>query len=74
MQCRQGTTPWRGAGVITQQSASALLAQLTQERLIEYNNDVVQILNRAGLEAMACECYERVQIELDKIRVKRQMR
>jgi len=59
---------------ITPPGASALLAQFTQERLIDYTNDVVQILNRAGLEAMACECYERVQIELNKIQVKRQMR
>jgi hypothetical protein len=59
---------------ITPPGASALLAQLTQEGLIDYANDVVQILNRAGLEAMACECYERVQIELNKIQVKRQMR
>lgn len=58
----------------TQQGASALLAQLTRERLIDYHNDVLQILNRAGLQSMACECYERVQIELDKIHVKRQMR
>ena len=59
---------------ISPPGASALLAQLTQDRLIDFTNDVVQILNRAGLEAMACECYERVQIELDKIQVKRQVR
>jgi len=76
---RTQTLPMTGAQVaemlsITPPGASALLAQLTQEGLIDYANDVVQILNRAGLEAMACECYERVQIELNKIQVKRQMR
>jgi CRP-like cAMP-binding protein len=59
---------------ISPPGASALLAQLTQDRLIDYTNDVVQIRNRAGLEAMACECYERVQIELKKIQVKRESR
>lgn len=59
---------------ITQSSARALLDQLVQERLIDYPNGVVQIINRHGLEAMVCECYERVQIEMSKIRVKREMR
>ena len=59
---------------ITQPSAYALLDQLIQERLIDYQNGVVQIINRPRLEAVACECYERVQIELRKIQVKRQVR
>jgi CRP-like cAMP-binding protein len=59
---------------ITQSSARALLDQLVQERLIDYQNGVVQIINRLGLEAIVCECYERVQIEMSKIRVKREMR
>jgi hypothetical protein len=59
---------------ITPPSALALLDQLVQERLIDYQNGVVQIINRLGLEAIVCECYERVQIEMSKIRVKREMR
>jgi hypothetical protein len=59
---------------IPQTSAGALLDQLTQEGLINYQNDVVQIPNRSGLHAIVCECYERVQIEMNKIRVKREMR
>lgn len=59
---------------IPQSSAGALLDQLTQEGLINYQNDVVQIPNRPGLHAIVCECYERVQIEMNKIRVKREMR
>jgi len=76
---RTQTLPMTGAQVaemlsISPPGASALVAQLTQDRLIDFTNDVVQILNRAGLEAMACECYERVQIELNKIQVKRESR
>jgi CRP-like cAMP-binding protein len=59
---------------ITQPGARALLDQLIQERLIDYQNGVVQIINPPGLEAIVCECYERVQIEFSKIRVKREMR
>lgn len=59
---------------ITQASASALLDQLTQEHLIDYQNSVVRIINRPGLESVVCECYERVRIESSKIRVKREVR
>ena len=59
---------------IPQPSAGALLDELIQERLIDYETDVVQIINRPGLQAIVCECYERVQIEMNKIRVKREMR
>jgi CRP-like cAMP-binding protein len=59
---------------ITPASAHAVLNQFVQERFIDYRNTVVEILNRTGLEAMACECYERVGLEWKKIAVKRQMR
>ena len=59
---------------MTQASAHAILNQFAQERLIRYQDSVVDIINRPRLEATACECYERIQLEWKKIVVKRQVR
>lgn len=43
-------------------------AQKLQERkLIQYRRGNVQILNQAGLEASACECFKRIKAEYDRL-------
>ena len=37
------------------------------EGLIDYNRGHIQILNRQGLEAKACECYEVIRDEYDHL-------
>jgi CRP-like cAMP-binding protein len=59
---------------ITATSARTLVEGLVHERLIHYRDEVVEIINRAGLERIVCECYDRVRIEANKIRVKREAR
>ena len=59
---------------IRETSACAVLDQFIHDHLIDYQNGVGRVINRAGLEAIACECYERVQVEMNKIRLKREMR
>lgn len=59
---------------ITPPSALELVNELAQKGLIDYRDEVIQIISRAGLEGIVCECYERVRIEASKIRVKRKMR
>jgi CRP-like cAMP-binding protein len=44
------------------------MAQKLQERqLIQYRRGNVQILNQAGLEASACECFKRIKAEYDRL-------
>lgn len=43
-------------------------AQKLQERkLIQYHRGNVQILDQAGLEAAACECFKRIKAEYDRL-------
>lgn len=41
--------------------------QLQQEGLIRYQRGHVHILNRSGLEAFACECFQTVKNEYDRL-------
>ncbi|MBD1849304.1 Crp/Fnr family transcriptional regulator [Leptolyngbya sp. FACHB-711] len=44
------------------------MAQKLQERkLIQYRRGNVQILDQAGLEASACECFRRIKTEYDRL-------
>jgi CRP-like cAMP-binding protein len=40
-------------------------AQLKKEKLIEYTRGEIKIVNRAGLEARACECYQIIKSHLE---------
>jgi CRP-like cAMP-binding protein len=41
--------------------------KLQEQRLIQYRRGNVQILNQAGLEASACECFRMVKAEYDRL-------
>lgn len=47
--------------------------QLRDRGVIDFRGEQLPIINRPGLERIACECYERVQLELFKIGVRRTM-
>ena len=42
-------------------------AEFKNEGLIDYNRGRIQILNRRGLKAKACECYPVIKIEYDRL-------
>ena len=42
-------------------TVSAICSQLLSEGLLEYSRGDVTIVNRAGLEARACECFHKIQ-------------
>ena len=46
---------------------AALLQSLQQQGLIRYGKGKITILNREGLEELACECYARVKEEYDRL-------
>ena len=48
-------------------SVSLAAARLRDAGLIRYSRGNIQILNRAGLEAVACECYRIVTQEFDRL-------
>ncbi|HXM75487.1 MAG TPA: Crp/Fnr family transcriptional regulator, partial [Thermoanaerobaculia bacterium] len=41
---------------------------LRRKKLIAYRKGVIQILDRKGLEDMACECYKTVGLEFERLR------
>jgi CRP-like cAMP-binding protein len=48
-------------------SVTEAACKLQDERLISYNRGHVVILDRAGLEAAACECYARTKAEYERL-------
>ncbi len=41
--------------------------KLQERRLIQYHRGTVQILDRAGLEASACECFKTIKAQYDRL-------
>jgi CRP-like cAMP-binding protein len=54
---------------VRRQSVSAVSATLQSDGLIAYKHGVITILDRAGLERAACECYAIVRRQLDRCRL-----
>ena len=51
-----------------QRSAVTIAAGILQQNgLISYSRGEISILNRAGLEAKCCECYETVQLDYERL-------
>jgi CRP-like cAMP-binding protein len=48
-------------------SVSEVAAKLQQKRLIHYSRGTIQIVDRAGLERVACECYAIVAGEYERL-------
>ena len=48
-------------------SVSEVASELQRQRLIRYGRGKVSIVDRAGLEAMACPCYHSVKQELERL-------
>jgi len=49
------------------QSVTVAAGQLQDEGLIRYSRGHIDVLNRTGLEAAACECYGVVKVECDRL-------
>ena len=49
------------------ESVTVAAGHLQDAGLIHYSRGRIQILNRAGLESTACECYETVEVEFDRL-------
>jgi CRP-like cAMP-binding protein len=52
---------------VRRQSVGLMEENLQQAGLISYSRGKVRILDRRGLEAVACECYKRVKAEFDRL-------
>jgi len=49
------------------ESITVAASHLQDAGLIHYSRGRIQILNRSGLESTACECYETVEVEFDRL-------
>ena len=54
---------------VRREAVSKSAANLQQRKLIEYSRGIVSIINRAALEAAACNCYSIVKAEYDNLPV-----
>lgn len=52
---------------VRREAVSKSAANLQQRKLIEYSRGIVSIINRAALEAAACNCYSVVKAEYDNL-------
>ncbi|MCA1567967.1 MAG: Crp/Fnr family transcriptional regulator [Acidobacteria bacterium] len=52
---------------VTRQSVSATASELQEAGLITYTRGMMTVLERRALEASACECYERIRQQFDRI-------
>jgi len=48
-------------------SVTVAAGELQRAGLIRYHRGRIRVVDRAGLEARACECYETVRLELDRL-------
>jgi CRP-like cAMP-binding protein len=48
-------------------SVNGVASSLQRQGLIQYNRGVITVLNRPGMEACACECYQIVRAEFDRL-------
>jgi CRP-like cAMP-binding protein len=55
---------------IRQASVSAVVTKLKKEHLISNTRGQITILNRSGLEALTCECYQSIKKAIEQICVK----
>ena len=49
------------------ESITVATSHLQDAGLIHYSRGRIQMLNRSGLESTACECYETVEVEFDRL-------
>ena len=52
---------------VRREAVSLQAARLQEAGLIGYSRGNIEIIDRAGLEAQACECYEVVRRETDRL-------
>jgi Mn-dependent DtxR family transcriptional regulator len=52
---------------VRRSSVTEVLQSIQQQGLIRYGKGVITVLNRAGLEELACECYQCVRDEYDRL-------
>jgi hypothetical protein len=48
-------------------TVSVAAGDLQRQGLIRYSRGTVEILDRRGLEAAACECYEKIRSEYSRL-------
>jgi len=48
-------------------SVTEVLRPLNEQGLVENSRGTISILDRSGLEALACECYRKVKGEFDRL-------
>ncbi|WP_298172112.1 helix-turn-helix domain-containing protein [Acidithiobacillus sp.] len=52
---------------VRRESVSVVAGQMNKEGLIDYTRGHITVLDRAGLEERACECYAVVKAETDRL-------
>jgi CRP-like cAMP-binding protein len=52
---------------VRRSSVTEVLQNLQQQRLISYRQGNITVVDRPGLEDLACECYQRVRTEYDRL-------
>jgi CRP-like cAMP-binding protein len=52
---------------VRRSSVTEVLQSIQQQGLIRYGKGIITVLNREGLEELACECYRCVRDEYDRL-------
>ena len=52
---------------VRRSSVTEVLLSIQRQRLIRYGKGIITVLNREGLEELACECYRCVRDEYDRL-------
>jgi len=50
---------------VRREQVSLVASALQKQKLISYSRGQIRILDRAGLEAVSCKCYEAIKEEYD---------